>query len=390
MFIYLHVPFCQSHCHYCDFYVVLSKYGGQSAYIKAVQREIRERFSAYSPSGLSPIQSLYVGGGTPSLLSAADYQAILETLAEFTPIALDAELTLEANPNALVSSFEDYRAVGFNRLSIGVQSLNDTELQKLSRIHTAKEAKQAIQTAKQAGFDNISIDLMYGIPGQTANSWQKTLEETLALEIQHVSMYGLKVEPGTGLDTLLNHPVASLMYALPDEDTTVAMYQQALDILGSSGFERYEFSNLAKQTELPGQYRSRHNLNYWHNGLYVAFGVAAHGYVANPNHQEQLLRYETIRDLAQYLENPLTAKTVICPLEEQLENALIFGLRKQEGVHIPTLEKRYGINFSARYGWILEKYVPLGLLLYQDVWLRFSDTAIPLSNEILAEFLSDT
>ncbi len=368
MYLYLHVPFCLSRCVYCDFYVVLEKYGGHAAYVQALRSEIQRRLSQF-PTTL--IQTLYVGGGTPSLLTANDYRQIFETVRQYAEFAPGAEITLEANPEALKDSPERYLEVGFNRLSVGIQSLNNVELKRLSRIHTAEMAEIFIKNTQKAGFANISVDLMYGIPGQSRSSWQETLDRVVALGVQHVSMYGLKVEPNTPLNRL----VAFEAYGLPQEEETVEMYFQALQFLEISGFRRYEFSNLAQ----PG-YESHHNLNYWNNGDYHAFGVSAHGYV---NGQ----RYETVRDLTAYLENPLAGEVYLEPLQERLENALIFGLRKSEGVDIAAIESEFQIDFRQQYQQRLAKYLDEGYLLLENGILRLSPQAIPVSNTILSEFL---
>ncbi len=379
MYIYLHVPFCVSRCVYCDFYVVLEKYGGQQAYVDAVCREIALRFeaidSAQWPDG---IQTLYVGGGTPSLLRADDYRKFFKTLNRYLPFASDAEITLEANPGAVQSEMADdpasYLEAGFNRVSVGIQSFNDVELKKLSRVHAADEASAFVRRLQQADWNNISIDLMYGVPLQTMESWRNTLQRTIDLGVQHVSMYGLKVEAQTPLEKLLAHPVAGVGYALPDEDANVEMYFAGIHTLQTAGFARYEFSNLAQ----PGC-ASRHNLNYWDNGEVLALGVAAHGYWSG-------VRYETVRDLQQYLANPLAGTQSLCPSEERLENAIIFGLRKVEGICVPTLEAEFGIDFEQLYGTVLTKFSP-DFLVRDGDRLLLTEQAIPLSNAILAEFL---
>lgn len=376
MYIYLHVPFCVSRCIYCDFYVVLEKYGGQDAYVNAVCQEIHQRFETIDthqfPTG---IQTLYVGGGTPSLLPAAAYQKIFATLNQYLPFASNAEITLEANPGTeMKSSARDYLQVGFNRISVGVQSLNDKELKTLSRIHSAAEAKQFIQELQQAGWQNISLDLMYALPGQTVQTWQETLQQAVSLNVQHISMYGLKVEEGTPLERLSQHPAGKATYAVPSDDENVAMYFEGLSLLKKAGFQRYEFSNLAK----PG-HESRHNLNYWDQGEFLALGVAAHGYW---NQQ----RYENGRDFEKYLKNPLSGEVFPCSPDEQLENALIFGLRKAEGIEIAALENTFNISFTKQFGHILTKYQP-EFLEIQAGRLILKESAIPVSNAILAEFL---
>jgi oxygen-independent coproporphyrinogen-3 oxidase len=379
MFIYLHVPFCVSRCIYCDFYVVLEKYGGKEAYVDALCREIDLRFAAINradfPQG---IQTLYVGGGTPSLLASEAYRRIFAALNRYLPFAPDAEITLEANPGARHSEMADapdkYREVGFNRVSVGIQSFNDAELKKLSRLHSAREAIEFVAGLKQAGWTNISIDLMYGIPVQTMTSWRETLRQAVDLGIQHVSMYGLKVEENTPLDKLTSLQASRGSYPLPEEDDVVAMYYEGLTQLGNAGFRRYEFSNLAQ----PGR-ESRHNLNYWNNGDYLALGVAAHGYWQGE-------RYETVREINQYLENPMAGDKVVCPPQERLENAIIFGLRKAEGIHIPALEREFQMDFRRRYAEVLTKFEG-DYLIWRDDYLTLAERAIPLSNAILAEFL---
>lgn len=375
--VYIHVPFCVSRCIYCDFYVVLEKAGGKEAFVEALCREIEARMPDLMDYAY--IQTLYVGGGTPSLLEAAAYRRIFETLQRYLPLAPHAEVTFEANPGGrhetMADSPEAYREAGFNRISVGVQSLNDVELKKLSRVHTADEAQAFIGRLQQAGWPNISIDLMYAIPAQTPESWRETLRTAVALNVQHISMYGLKVEEGTALDRLRQHPGGLAAYALPGEEANVAMYFDALDLLKAAGFERYEFSNLAR----PG-FASRHNLNYWENGEYLALGPSAHGYLHG-------MRYENVPDLARYLENPTDSEKTSCPPQEQLENAIIFGLRKAEGISISELEARYGIDFRRQYAPVLQRFAP-DYLIEEGDRLYLSDRAIPLSNAILAEFLN--
>lgn len=379
MFIYLHVPFCVSRCVYCDFYVVLEKYGGKDAYIDALCREIDLRFAGINPAEFpNGIQTLYVGGGTPSLLSSLAYQRIFRQLNRYLPFAPDAEITLEANPGAKYSEMADtpeaYLKVGFNRVSVGVQSFNPLELKKLSRLHSAEEAIAFLTHLQKAGFQNISLDLMYGIPLQTTESWQETLRQAIALNVQHVSMYGLKVEENTPLEKLTALQTSRGSYPLPEEEAIVSMYFDGLETLKKAGFERYEFSNLAKAGK-----QSRHNLNYWDNGDYLAFGVAAHGYWKNK-------RYEGLRDISKYLENPLAGEIYDCPPEDRLENALIFGLRKAEGVDVAALEREFNIDFRKQYAAVLQKFEGEFLTLI-DGKLILKESAIPVSNAILAEFL---
>lgn len=385
MYCYLHVPFCASKCIYCDFYVTLIKYGGVDAYVSAICREIDQTFESIRGSGidvtnpetlLSPLQTLYVGGGTPSLLSPKHYTVILETLKATWGFSLSPEITMEFNPNHVVAPLDEYRGLGFNRASVGVQSLQGNELKRLSRSHHEKEAQDFVQQLQQAGFNNVSVDLMYGLPEQTHASWKDTLKGVVDLGIQHVSMYGLKVETGTPLEKLLPYSA----YYLPDDDTTVEMYEAGIQTLEAAGFVAYEFSNLAK----PG-YESRHNLNSWDNGPYLGFGPGAHGYLPP-------YRTENIRDLSRYSEAETTPQELtFCSCEEALENALIFGLRKRVGVRIPDLEHQYGFSFQTRFQDWLEKYQPDGWIEWDKLTgqLSLSSKAIPVSNTILSDLLID-
>ena len=374
--VYLHVPFCLSHCIYCDFYVVLEKHGGKEAYVEAVLQEIQSRFVDVRQAGYTHIRTFYVGGGTPSLLPAEAYTRIFAAVQKFLPFAPDAEITLEANPGGkregMASASQAYLDAGFNRISVGVQSLQDTELQKLSRIHNATEAEAFIRQLKADGWENISLDLMYAVPGQTMESWRETLAKAVGLGVQHISMYGLKIEEGTALERLLQAP--QHQYAIPDDEANVAMYFEALAFLKTNGYQRYEFSNLAR----PG-FESRHNTHYWDNGEYLALGASAHGYW-------QDMRIENVRDLLAYLANPMAGESTPCPPQERLENAIIFGLRKAEGIDIPAIEAEFGFDFQREYGRVLAKFSPDYLQLSGD-HLALRESAIPLSNAILAEFM---
>ena len=375
MHLYIHLPFCLSHCIYCDFYVELkATEARRRAYLNALITEINAYLGTQPPEALQPIRTLYFGGGTPALFPAAEIQEILSAITRYAPFAADAEITLEANPEGMADDPACYRAIGMNRLSIGVQSFQPNELKRLSRVHSAEQARRFYAQVRAAGFDNVSLDLMYGIPEQTADSWQATLAEILALAPEHLSMYGLKVEPGTGMSTL----VESGRMQLPVDDATVDMYFQALACLTPAGYQLYEISNLAK----PG-YESRHNLSYWENVPFWAFGASAHGYIDS-------IRYENPRDWDTYLADPtLRAESHFCSETEKLENAFIFGLRKREGLSIPALEATYGFNFQERYGRRLQRFFDLEMLSLDNHRLTLTEAAIPVSNEILAVFLED-
>lgn len=372
MFIYIHMPFCLSHCIYCDFYVELKATDDRrSRYLKALKQEISFYLGSMSEP-LPEIQTLYIGGGTPALFTATEIEDLLKTVTQHTSFASDAEITLEANPEGTASPLRDYAMLGINRLSVGIQSMQPNELKRLSRVHSREQVFRFFDFIAQSGFHNISIDLMYGIPEQTQASWLNTLQQILTLPITHISMYGLKVEENTALAKLIQQGRMST----PPDDDAVDMYFEGIRYLEANGFEQYEISNFSR----PG-YASQHNLCYWNNEPFWGFGVSAHGYM---NH----IRYENPRNLEQYLEMP-TVRTEEhpCCSQEQLENAIIFGLRKREGIDIQALENQYGICFKERYEKSLARYFDNDYLLQKDGKLFLTQKAIPISNEILATFI---
>ena len=366
MHVYCHIPFCASRCVYCDFYLELAKYGGQQAFVDALCQEIDLRWHGQP---LEPIKTLYFGGGTPSLLTADHYEQIFEHFRRYTSFAPGAELTLEANPCDLTSPPEAYRAVGFNRISLGVQSLNDLELKKLSRRHSAQQAIDVVHQVSKAGFDNISIDLMYGLPCQTQDSWQASLDAVCQLPIQHVSFYGLQIEAGTPMERLVETP----SYQLPPNEQWIPFYWQGVETLEAAGLKLYEFSNMARP-----DCESQHNTAYWRNKDYWAFGPSAHGY-------QHPLRYENAPDLKAYLSNPLGGEQHTITELERFENQLIFGLRLTQGVEIEVLE-------NSRFWSLIREEIKEGLekgkLKLENKSLCLARQWIPRSNEVLASFIT--
>lgn len=376
---YIHIPFCASKCVYCDFYVELAKYGRQAAYVEALNKEIALRYQQDDSNNveLPPLKSIYIGGGTPSLLEASVYQQVFETIEQYQPFSPNAERTLEINPNRLASTMADYKAVGFNRVSIGIQSFNPLELKKLSRQHTADEAIATVYQAKEAGFINISIDLMYGIPTQTLASWEATLAQAIALPIEHISLYGLQLEAGTPLETLVSK--AKAHYPLPTDEACLAMYQLAIDRLTQAGFHQYEVSNFARNG-----LKSTHNLAYWQGKPFWGFGAGATGFVSG-------VRYENSTNLDGYIANPLEmqAETVVSALE-QLENSFIFGLRLTEGIDIEAIERKTNPKLWEKVMPVIEKAVGKGQLhrLASTGFFAITPEWFPKMNSVLADFVN--
>ncbi|MCA9799358.1 MAG: radical SAM family heme chaperone HemW [Cyanobacteria bacterium HKST-UBA04] len=374
---YIHCPFCLSQCIYCDFAVDTRH--GHSALLDATVEALCQEMThclTHQPASplppLPPLSSVFLGGGTPSRFSARQLQRLLDTLTRHQPLAPDAEITMELNPERPASPLADYRAIGINRLSIGVQSMQPNELKRLSRLHGPDDVRQTVAEARASGFDNLALDVMVGLPDQTPASWQATLEALVALAPDHVSMYGLQVEPGTKLASLVD----TGRFTLPDEDTAVSMYWQGIDFLEASGLVQYEISNLAR----PG-FASRHNTGYWQNQPFWGFGPGAHS-------SAYQMRRANPKSLDTYLANPTQPETVhhISPVED-LENALIFGLRQRAGVNLDTLAQIHGPDVIDRLQPLIEGHLSTGALEQDGTQLRLGRAYIPVSNSILDTFI---
>ena len=284
--LYIHIPFCRQKCAYCDFYSLPHSEEKMDAYTAALLRHIEEvapRTAAHR------VDTVYFGGGTPSYLGSERLTKLLRTIRKRCPVTRDAEITLEANPDSAcdVKALRALRRAGFNRISLGVQSADDELLRAIGRIHTFAQVQQAVAAVRKAGFKNLSMDLIYGLPGQTMQQWEDTLSSVIALAPEHISCYGLKLEPGTPLyDRRLEE-------SFPDDDAQADMYLYTVTALAQNGYEQYEISNFAK----PG-YESRHNLKYWRMQEYAGFGPGAHSDFGG-------VRYAYVRDLDAYINGRL-------------------------------------------------------------------------------------
>ena len=357
--VYIHIPFCTKKCSYCSF-ISYESLNLKNIYVDALSQEIKKRYQG------EKLKTLYVGGGTPSILSINDFEHILK------PFCYDdtTEVTVELNPNDADKDYlKGLLKLGVNRLSIGVQVFDDNILTKIGRRHTAKEAKNAVEYAKHAGFKNISIDLIYGLPEQTIESYEQTLLEAINLDVQHISLYGLKIEEGC---TFFNKRPDFL----PDDDAQADMYILSKEILNKNGFNHYEISNFAKEG-----YESKHNLNYWNNGEYYGFGVAAHG---NQNN----VRYENSTNINTYINAPeIPANTTTLTTSEKLEEKIFLGFRKLKGINIAEIKSEFNINFEKKYSKILAKYLQLKHIEKTNNGYKLTQNGILLSNNFLSEFI---
>lgn len=329
-------------------------------YLRALKGEIQTHYKG------EELKTLYFGGGTPSVLTVEEFSEIIELF----NLTEGCEVTTELNPETMnLEYLSGLRHAGVNRVSFGCQAFDDGILKNIGRRHSADCVKQVVKFAKDAGFENISLDFIYGLPKQSLEGFERDLNTALGLGVQHISLYGLKIDEGC---YFYEHAPKNL----PDEDMQADMYLKAIEVLTTAGFEHYEISNFAQNG-----YQSRHNLNYWDNNSYYGFGVAAHGY-------EDGVRYFNTTSIDEYLKNPMKHKSQhILSKQEKLEEAIFLGFREMKGIDISKINLRFGIDFDNKYKEIVKKYVHYGYLERTDVGYRLSDSGILVSNVILAEFL---
>lgn len=357
--LYIHIPFCIKKCLYCDFLSAPSSEEERQEYMTSLCRQIRsygELAKAYH------VISIFVGGGTPSILEAVQIQRLFEAVRDTFRIDPGAEITIEVNPGTVTEEkLTAYRSAGINRMSIGLQSAKDEELERLGRIHTYGEFLDTYRMAREKGFRNINVDLMSAIPGQTEAGWEETLRRVAELGPEHISAYSLIIEEGTPFyEKYGKGPCAG---ELPDEEEERRMYQSTKRILDEYGYGRYEISNYA----FPG-YECRHNLGYWNRTEYLGIGTGASSLLDNS-------RWD-------YGEEPAKLS-----LQEQMEEYMFLGLRKMEGVSRAKFEKMFGRGMDEVYGKVLRKMCGLGLLEEAGDFIRLTERGIDVSNAVMCEFL---
>lgn len=376
--LYIHIPFCVKKCSYCDFLSAPATEQTREAYMAALFAEIEGRAKDYKDR---IVTSVFIGGGTPSLLSGDRINQLMEHIREGFTLAEDAEITMEVNPGtATAEKFTAFHAAGINRLSIGMQSAQEKELKMLGRIHDFGSFVQVYREAVEAGFTNINVDVMSGLPGQTLASYRDTLEKVLHLEPmpQHISAYSLIVEEGTPFAAMAERGELPL----PEEDTERAMYEETIEVLAKYGFHRYEISNYA----LDG-YECRHNVGYWIRRDYLGFGIGAASLIDN-------VRFQNGRDLNTYLAHSFACREEEQSLttQEQMEETMFLGLRLVRGVSYEDFEKQYGKSPEEVYGEVIAKNVADGLLTVREEenrgrYLALTKRGLDLSNYVMAQFL---
>lgn len=382
--LYLHVPFCSTKCTYCAFNTYINLETLIPGFVDAICDELRTVARAQFNT---PLWSIFFGGGTPSLLTVAQFAQIFGAINQNFAVSPDAEITIEANPNDL--SYEyllGLRSVGINRLSIGMQSAVESELKLFARRHDHTVVKEIWPDIRRAGFDNVSLDLIYGTPYQTLDSWRTTLEATLALAPQHISLYALGLEDGTPLKNWVEQG----RVATPDDDLAADMYELATDLLPGYGYHQYEISNWS----LPG-HESRHNLQYWRNWPYIGVGPGAHGFAGGVRYATILAPQRYIsamqsgsRMLYDFPRTPATVDEVNVDPDSEIAETLIMSLRLvQEGVSLTDFESRFGRTLNSIHGETIAKYMQHGLLQESDGRLHLTRRGRLLSNMIFRELV---
>lgn len=372
--LYIHIPFCKSKCIYCDFYSLPRAEERMDRYVSALCRHLEESASG-SLSSSYWVDTVYFGGGTPSYLGEKRLRLLLKTILRRFQVSEKAEITLEANPDSLGDwrTVRCLRQAGFNRISLGVQSANNRELRSLGRPHTFQQAEQAVEAVRRGGVENLSLDLIYGLPGQSLEGWRRTVEKAAGLKPEHLSCYGLKVEEGTPLWNIQG------VLDLPDGDLQADMYLWTVERLAQLGYEQYEISNFAQ----PGR-ASRHNLKYWNLEEYAGFGPGAHSDVGG-------VRYAFVRDAAAYCQcvekggDILAESERIPPWERDLEY-LMLGLRTVRGISGREFESRYRLPFNGIRA-ALEKFQETGHAVEAGERWHLTPEGFLVSNLIIGEVL---
>jgi len=369
--LYVHIPFCSAICNYCNFNRGLFDAALKEQYVAALLREIAAQ------GDRSPADTIYFGGGTPSLLEPAEIAAIIETCRHHFTVALDAEITMEANPETVTPErLAGFREAGVNRLSYGVQSFRDEELHRLSRLHSASRAAEAFAMARRAGFDNISLDLMMWLPQQTIAQWLESVDALIALGPDHASLYILELYPNAPLrDTM-----ARSKWSLAPDDDAAEMYLEAMARLDAAGYEQYEISNVARNGR-----ESRHNLKYWTDGEWLGFGCGAHS-------TRRAVRWKNLSSTTEYIAAVASGSQLGVERRDlhgrkALEEALFTGLRLTRGIDVHAVKIRYNADVWEIYGAELEPFREAGLLIYDGRLLRLSRAGMLLANEIMSQFL---
>lgn len=397
--LYIHIPFCVKKCAYCDFLSFPAADTLRQQYVEALCAEIRALGKRYGAGTRVP--TIFFGGGTPSLLLVSQLQTLMDTVQKSFCVDASAEISMECNPGTVCAdSLAGYRRAGINRLSLGLQSVHDAELRRLGRIHTWRQFEESWHWAREAGFTNLNVDLMSGLPGQTLSSWKESLQKVMILHPEHISAYSLIIEEGTPFyeryadeaEVLARegcHRADFVPYeqaALPEEEEERAMYEQTQTILQAVGYHRYEISNYA----LAGR-ECRHNKRYWTLDNYLGAGIGAASYVngerwSNVRNLKSYLHIWTDMDGEQACEQCQVERTKNTR-DEQMEEMMFLGLRLMEGVSDTKFQRYFGCTLRQEYGAVIARFEKMGLLQWKGDCLALTQQGISVSNQVMAEFM---
>jgi len=372
--LYVHVPFCLHHCGYCDFTLVANRDHLIPEYLRLLAKEFEYRCGANAAP--QPVDTIFIGGGTPTHLSPSDLQTLFDVIARWFRLNPEGEFSIEANPDGLCDDrLEVLRKNGINRLSLGVQSFDDSVLRTLERKHSADEATQTILRAGQY-IPNVSVDLIFGVPGQTLASWQQSIAHLIALPVKHISTYGLTFEQGT---PFFRRERTGVLKRLPDE-LEARMYVASIDTLLQAGFEHYEVSNFAR----PG-FQCRHNNVYWNADEYFAFGPGAARYLDG-------IRSTNCRSVVRWLNSwkagePCEEDREELSKEDKAREAIMLSLRRMSGLHIPSFESRFGVSLRSLAAEAMDEHVTAGLMEYSGDFLKLTRTGLLIADSVVADFL---
>lgn len=367
--LYVHIPFCAAKCSYCDFASWPNRADAWEPYCNALIGELE---SWKETLGDYEVVTLFFGGGTPSLWPAENIARIMRAVRETVALHPDAEITMEANPGTLTEEkLRICREAGVNRISLGAQAMDDGLLQMLGRIHSVAEIEDAVRMARAAGFDNLSLDLMYDLPGQTMALWQDTLDKAIALQPEHISAYSLIVEEGTPLCGW----VEAGNVTVPDDDVAVEMQRCAVERLAEAGYERYEISNYARAGR-----ECRHNCIYWERGEYLGLGCAAHSLMNG-------VRFENPRSLEDYLGGARRLEEVHLTRADAMEETVMLSTRMCRGMNLADYRKAFGVDFEARHAKEIARLQDMGLLTVEDGFLCLTRSGLELQNAVVVELM---
>jgi oxygen-independent coproporphyrinogen-3 oxidase len=372
--LYIHIPFCSAICNYCNFNRGLFDANQKTRYVEALLREIEQ---AGLKACATPADTIYFGGGTPSLLEPSEVARIIAACRDAFDVSSDSEVTLEANPESVdPGKLSALRDAGVNRLSFGVQSFRDAELRRLSRLHDANRARAALREAREAGFDNVSLDLMMWLPSQRVDDWLESVDAAIASNPDHLSLYLLEVYPNAPL----KEDMARAKWSQAPDDDAAAMYVTAMERLEAAGFAQYEISNVAKSGRA-----SRHNLKYWTDGEWLGLGCGAHGTVDG-------VRTKNVSAIDDYIERlakgqPVASEVHRMDAAERLGDALFTGLRLTRGIDMDVVQQRYGVDVWERYRADLTPFIDAGLLTRDGSHLALTRAGMLLANEVMAVFV---